>query len=446
MSVLFGLAAGIGIMGLSAVKRTGTRWIDRRIARGSMPRLYPELSDAALCQVFDANEAKALHADPPVYVAALHGADESSASIGRAFSQLLRRDLMLVRGLSAQGSEDTPSDAFTGPDAIGDLSERNDWFVGGEARANHGKLQVSIWAARRDERHAPLTCESDDPSALLREVVLHVAKKLGGRMTPLSEEGLRHGRPASLETLRRAGDILNASLQRRARGTSSDDDLEIEARALDLLGDEPQLSILAPCLSNERLGDTLKLYQHDPFNAALCFSLSAKVWRDRGFERDAAQFVRRGLELCPSHGKLNMIAPLSAFDPSTMGHHAELGYLKLPGNSFAAGNYAYWLTTHARDHRRVIEIARAAIDLSPADPANYEHLIGAYEALSDFERALEVARELLGWFEPKLHPRTRYCLYQNPVMKQRIESGQHDPAESLRSHIRALEQRAKPQA
>jgi hypothetical protein len=252
---------------------------------------------------------------------------------------------------------------------------------------------------------------------------------------------LATGHPQTHAQLVRIGEVLTLASERRAHGIDHEGDLEVEARALELLAEAPSLSVLAPCLSDDRLGDLLRLYEHDPFDAALCFRLYCALWRDVGFQRDAFQFVRRALTLCPAHGKANMVAPHAALRPEQMGHHSELAFRLLPDNSFALSNYALWLITHAKDHHKVAEVARAGIDLAPHDPANYERLIDAYEALGDIERALEVAGELMGWLEPELHPRTRYCLYQNPSLRQRIEKGSYDPAQTLRQRIDQLEKK-----
>jgi tetratricopeptide (TPR) repeat protein len=448
MSLLISFSVGVGIVLLSSMLRrairTGSSFVDRLLVSGRTPELYPDLDDQALCRVFDAQAARSLAQVPRVMVVPLAGENTESAAAGMGLAEILRRDLMLVRGLSVLGREDGRAQCYTHHEEVEPRSCREQWVVGGTTSLVGKQLRVNLWGVL-GARHFTLTVEGDDVSQVLRHAVHGLAQELGGHIDAAAELGLRHGRPPSLEALVRLGEVFILARERKLEGFSARDELEVEAQALDVLYDAPDLSVLGELLGEHRLASMYALYQRDPYNVGLCFHLYCQLWNGQGFQRQAFQFVRRALELSPAHGKCNMVAPHAAIAPKQMGHHSELGYRLLPTNSFAASNYAGWLATHTNDRAQVIAVARAAVDLVPSDPANYERLIDAYEALRDFDRALEVAQELLGWFEPEIHPRTRYCLEQNPVVKTELSRGTFDPAAELKRRIERLEaSRARP--
>jgi hypothetical protein len=438
MSVLIALGAMSALVALVSVLRGWSRELDRRHAQGRCPALYPALDDEALCRIFAAATARELADATRVVVVPLAGADEPSVHAGLAFARLLRRDLCLLHGLSPRDSADTRSTPYESADAVDARERRGQWVVGGNATLSGQRLSLALWGVR-DEHRFYFTLEGDIIHTLLSAALQRLARELGTEVQASAAHAIERGHPPSLAALLRLGAVFALAARRIQKGASSHRDLEVEAQALDLLTDFPALSVLGELLGPSRLADLYRLYDQDPHNAGLCFHIYCQLWRGDGYQREAFQFVRRALELCPAHGKANMVAPHAAFEPARMGQHSELAYRLLPDNSFAASNYAGWLARHEKAHEQVIPVARAAIDLSPADPASYERLMDAYEALRDYERAHEVGKELLGWLEPRIHPRTRYCLDQNPVTRARLARGEYDPAANLKTRLARLQ-------
>lgn len=193
---------------------------------------------------------------------------------------------------------------------------------------------------------------------------------------------------------------------------------------------EPTFALPAHALSEtpEDLDLWLLAYEADSHDAQLCFGIFCEVWDARGPQPEALQFLRRALELSPGHGKSHMTFPHAAKNPKLLGHHSRLEFLLLPGSSFAATNYALWLARHDPKSPRREAVIRDGIERDPRDPGGYYPLIDLLEKQGRISEASATVKDLMRLFEPIFDPRARYCLEQNPIQKQQLESGQYDPA------------------
>jgi hypothetical protein len=180
----------------------------------------------------------------------------------------------------------------------------------------------------------------------------------------------------------------------------------------------------------------------DPNDAQLLFDAFCVTWTSKREQPEAMQLVRRAIELAPGHGKAHMCCPHAAHPNADMRFHAELGYRLLPGNPFAANNLVLYLQRHGRGNARAIEIAEEGIRGDPKDPGNYMRLVELYERRGEFAKALENAQVLAQLYGPPMDPRTRYCLEQNPRLRDRLRANRVDMAAGIRSRIAGLEIRA----
>ena len=91
-----------------------------------------------------------------------------------------------------------------------------------------------------------------------------------------------------------------------------------------------------------------------------------------------------------------------------------------------------------------MRLSQEAISLDRHDPGSYHRMINALMKLREYDIAMNAAESLLRLFEPKMHPRTRYCLEQNPQIRKALRSGKYDPAAEARqiiARVRAASQR-----
>lgn len=400
-----------------------------------VPRLYPDLDTVELARLIDEDQFDDVLNFPLVYVLPL-APDETSAPLGVGLARLLIRALMLVPDLSVHGPEDTP---LVPVDAIETLQPRTA-YVGGEAQRS-AKLVSATFAIRHPE-HDPKTLTI--PALPLADFVVQaageLAVELGGHPTSAVRDAWRAGLPRSLDSLETLGELvleLDPHVHSRA----------LERRALLLADAEPSFALPYHLLDGAKNREhLLRAFERDPHDAQLCFEIFCALWKSNGkAQPEAVQFIRRALELSPGHGKAHMCAPHAA--PRNAGLdlllHSELGYLLLPGNSFAANNYILALQRAGRPASEIVALVRKSIALDPKDPSGYERAVETFQSAGDLAAALDVARELVRLYEV-MSPRTEYCIRQNPRRAARYASGESSPLDEARALVRKLEKAARP--
>jgi tetratricopeptide (TPR) repeat protein len=438
-ALVFGIVFGGLIMLVGWLRRASSRRIDRAFAEARVPELYATLGDSALHGWLGEADRRRLAAAIRVRVARLHADDAADAEAAWALTQILLRDLALVPGLSLRAAEEWRAEAPRELTQVDTTREADAWTVGGTLVLREQRLSLSLWGVRGSTNQLQLgPFEGDDVTQLCTQVRASLARALGVAEAGREEQAFARGRPRSLAGLRRAGALLQRAEAGQGTQPFGGVDLELEAHAVALLAEEPSLSILAGLLGPHRSADLLRLYEQDPHSVELCRVLAGQLQERAGFQREAFQFVRRALELSPADARSHLLAARSHEMATGAGLHAQLAHELAPRDSVAAALYARFLMVHAKDFRRAASIARAAIDLTPADPRSYYCLIDAHASLSDFERALEVGRELMGWLEP-LHPRARAYLADDPQLRTRLEEGLYHPAGSLRGVLEGIE-------
>ena len=206
-----------------------------------------------------------------------------------------------------------------------------------------------------------------------------------------------------------------------------------------LLRSEPQCALMIDLLDDEVpncRAIKLAAIKGDPYYAQQYFTMFTHIWVGEGPQPSAMQYLRRGIELSPGHGKAHMCAPHAAPENVNMLRHSELGYRLLPGNSFAITNYINNLYFAGYGVDRLLPLARESIDLAPKDPNTLQSMVSIFLQLGEERAALKLANELLVLYE-EMHPRTMECLRQNPKQIERLEQG-YDPAAEIRQLIAEL--------
>jgi TolB-like protein len=398
-----------------------------------LPRLYPRLDSQALSSFLTEAEHARIHGLTRVRVMPLfsEAGTQGEVFFGMGLSRLLLRDLMLVRGLSVRGPEDTPTASYEEVNA--DPSHlMEEALVTGRVKLGGRRFRVDLELWSSQGEGAVRTVESESFEEFLRCVSTGVAQTLGGAVSPEALKAWHLGRPSTAASLIRFGEL---SL---ARPCQPEDVLAL--RALDpgfvlpvyLLEDE------AP----ERLQHLLSALEADPYDPQLHFMLFCSTWNGAGEQPEAMQFIRRALELSPGHGKAHMCAPHAASPKADMLRHAELGYSLLPGNSFAISNYinALLRSGTAGSVERVLELSREIIALDPQSPDGYLQAVHILRRAGRPREALCFAQELQELYGPPMDPRTRYCLEQNPQVRDRLRAGTLDPVRELAELIAQLRQ------
>ncbi len=398
-----------------------------------LPRLYPALDSRALSAFLTEAEHARVQALTRVRVMPLFSdaATQGEIFFGMGLSRLLLRDLMLVRGLSVRGPEDTPAASYEEVNA--DPSHlMEEALVTGRVRLSGRRFRVDLELWSSQGEGAVRTVESENFEEFLLRVSTGVAQTLGGSVSPETLRAWHLGRPASPGNLIRFGEL---SLSRPCQ---LEDVLAL--RALD-----PAFVLPVYLLEDdapERLTHLLSALVADPYDPQLHFMLFCSTWSGVGEQPEAMQFIRRAIELSPGHGKAHMCAPHAASPKVDMLRHAELGYSLLPGNSFAISNYinALLRSGTAGSVERVLELSREIIAMDPKSPDGYLQAVHILRRAGRPREALSFAEELQALYGPPMDPRTRYCLEQNPQVRDGLRAGTLDPVRELAELITRLRQ------
>ncbi len=395
-----------------------------------VPRLYPKLDSRALSAFLTEAEAARIRSLKRVRVMPLFS--ESSSPRERAFgtglSRLLVRDLMLVRGLSVRGPEDVPLASYE--EVSADPSHMmEEALVTGRVKLGRGfRVDLELWSSQGEGtvRTVEVARFEDFP----RSVATVVAQVLGGTLSPETLRAWHFGRPANMGNLIRFGELC------LSRPCLTDD-------VLALRNEDPAFVLPVALLEDdapERRVHLLRAWEADPYDAQLYFLLFCSAWSGEGEQPEAMQFIRRALELSPGHGKAHMCAPHAASRRADMLRHAELGYALLPGNSFAISDYINALLRSGAEHsvERVLELSLEIIAMDPKSPDGYQQAIHVLRHARRPREALVFAEALQALYGPPMDPRTRYCLEQNPQVRDALASGTLDPAKELATLIAAL--------
>jgi hypothetical protein len=306
-------------------------------------------------------------------------------------------------------------------------------FVTGVADRGEDEFSLEVELHRAGQPVESARVRHADFQTFLRKCSAAVAGLLNGDVDDGIARMWAAAQPLGPKSLVRLGKI---QIEFERRQTA-----ERGRAARTLLADDPDFVTAMWCIDEELPGarqhflDGLK---RDPFNAQLCFTTFCAVWTSTGPQPEAFQFCRKAIELSPGHGKAHMCAPHAARDPVALLRHSELGYLLLPGNSFAVNNYTLALTRANAPAERRIELAVEGIRTDPCDPSNYLRLIELSTGAGDHATALRTAEQLQKLYEPKMNERALYCLRQNPARAKLIDSGRYDPAAENRKRIAQL--------
>jgi hypothetical protein len=431
--IAFGLpACPLSLMFFDRLLKRQPRW------PADVPRLYPTLDDRELCSFLTREEHARISKLPMVAVLPFFARQTSAGDMafGAALSRLVLRDLMLVREISVRGPEDTPRCGREDACALHGTEDKRTTWITGTASASAGKFTADLTLLPPgNTRQEVLRIEGSELSPFVAKCAAAIAKRLGGAVKAEISEMWRHGRPTSLFELSRLGQLLQL-----------DQGVPKASRvAVEVLAKNPALGIACDFIEGDHVPNyrtlLLESVRHDPYYAQNYFSLFCAVWDSTGPAPHAVQFLRRAIELSPGHGKAHMCAPHAATPGVNMLPHSDLGYRLLPGNPFAISNYITNLLQAGKPIAQVLPLAYQGIEADPCDPGNYYRLMGMLEEIGEYQSAIEVALSLLKLYEPEMNDRAWYCLQQNPRMKQRLLSGKFDPAESLHSEIRRLQER-----
>lgn len=405
-----------------------------------LPRLYPQLDSRGLSTWLTAAEHARLRGVVRVRVLPLFSEQSrpEEVALGVGLARLLVRDLMLVRELSVRSPEDTP--LVSQEEAQRNPREHlvEERLVTGQVRLRPGRYRVELELWSRTGVGEVRHVEGRTLEGLLQRVPAAVTEGLGGRVTAELQRGWQLGRPGHMASLVRLGELCLVRSPVSA--------------VLALRSADPGFALPAHLLeegSPEHVQHLLGARAADPYDAHLHFLLFCATWRGRGEQPEALQFIRRTLELSPGHGKAHMCAPHAASPQVDMLAHAELAYRLLPGNSFAISNYIHALLRTGRPEgqvERVLELAREIIALDPKSPEGYLQAIHILRRVERAAEALEYAERLQALYGPPMDPRTRYCLEQNPQVREALRSGKLDPVRDLAGLVERLRAQARRRA
>ncbi|MCA8996462.1 MAG: hypothetical protein KDA80_05750 [Planctomycetaceae bacterium] len=403
-----------------------------------VPRLYPKLSDIEIADYLTKERYLRIKNLPTAYILPFFGEESPSEvkQFGTGLSRLMIRNLMLLPDVSIHGYEDTPE---FGVDALPRLSEvmSSAFLVGG--KAGHGNqgfaLKFQVYHEGREILRDSVRI--GDFHAFLRDCTVAIGNALGSKLKPIVADAWEVGQPSQPFSLKEYGRIVT---------TIPGPSRERSKAAATLLKKDP--AFVVPVWSvDSGLPASRQIYfdalERDPYNAQLCFETFCMVWNSRGSQPEALQYCRRAIDLSPGHGKAHMCFPHAAPDPAQLWRHSELGYLLLPGNSFAVSNYMVALMRAKRPVRDMIMIAKMAITSDPENPSPFQVAIAHCIEMKAYREALMMAENLQILFEPYMSERTRYCLRQNPERVRQMDSGEYDPATENRKLIKELRELAR---
>lgn len=401
-----------------------------------VPRLYPKLDSRALSAFLTEAESARVRSLKRVRVLPLFSESGSvrERAFGMGLSRLLTRDLMLVRDLSVRGPEDIPLASYEEVNA--DPSHlMEEALVTGRVKLGSKGFRVDLELWSRQGEGMVRTVAAAGFEDFLRGVSTVVAQALGGTLSPEVLRAWHFGRPANPGNLIRYGELC------LSRPCPTDDVLALRAGDPGFVLPVSLLEDDAP----ERRAHLLRAWEADPYDAQLHFLLFCSTWSGEGEQPEAMQFIRRALELSPGLGKAHMCAPHAASPRVDMQRHAELGYALLPGNSFAISNYINALLRSGAEHsvERVLGLSREIIAMDPKSPEGYLQAIHVLRNARRPREALAFAEELKVLYGPPMDPRTRYCLEQNPQVRDALSSGTLDPVKELAGLIATLRRDAR---
>jgi hypothetical protein len=408
-----------------------------------MPRLYPGLSADDFYCFFsepEARSARVFHRTMVLPLVPAGDRDERSYAVGYATQQYLIRNLQMLPTWSVAGPDDTPDLPRERHEhyAATALPVRRHSVIGGRAWLEGS--QTFRFAGEIYQRHGAgrLTCstQADSFRGLLRDVGRRVCELLEQPVPPVLETPWAAAVPERVEELLSYGDIVSRTL----RGQ------DMSGPALALLDRAPRISLAARCVHPDHpraLEALLEAYRVDDHSAQICFELFCLIWK-RDTHEVTAQWPRRAIEIAPEHGKAHMVMPHAMprrYEEDRL-RHSELGYLLLPGNTFAVSNYANNLVRAGRDPSVLVRLYHEGLAHDPENARNYGPLIDYYASTRQYARALELAERLAALYGPGMSDRTRYCLEQSPVTKELLRSGRYDPLAELRSWLEDLRRQA----
>ncbi len=397
-----------------------------------VPQLYPQLESAALSNFLSEEEYQRMLGFPIVMALplALDESTEREMLAGIGLSRILIRDLSLATNISVRGPEDTPLIPLSAIAEDADFLKRQ-ITIGGRV-VEGGSTLSGEFELRFPEGRRPMTLTvSQAPLAeFLMRAVGDLLEALEATLPDEIEEMLRKGRPANVDSLVRFGTLCveeNAMAKSEGAIALCRDDAEF-VLPLHLIDDE------------DPRGKSFYLegLTEDPFDSQLCFLLFASLWESRGHQPEAAQFLRRALELSPGHGKAHMYLSEVAHDEAPRLLHAELGYRLLPGNPFAVDAYIRRLRETEGRADQIMDLAIESLEAEPEDPLNYERVIAALLEIGDARNALRIAEQLQALYEPEMNERTRHFLQQHPSTCDRLRSGDWNPAVENQARIDEL--------
>ncbi len=403
----------------------------------NVPRFYPQLDGGQLSQFLDYAEYQRICALPQICILpfASQNSREKDVLLGIGLAKLMIRDLMLVRNLSTRGPEDSPESYLESVPQLREQKERT-VFISGETFAGNGSYRVELqfFSQARSVPYATVVHENDFPTFVLR-LAETIARTCTGEVSENTRQMWRYGRPSSALALMAIGEAC-ATYSKGEEGRS---------RSLwDLYQREPNLVIALHDL-DEEMPQMKQVYleamRRDPYDAQLCFLTFLAFWESRGPQPEAMQFCRRAIELSPGHGKAHMCAPHAADRSVNMILHSDLGYRLLPGNTFAINNYILSLREIQAPPQQILALAQEGINADPYNPGSYDRMIDLCMELGDFRTALGTAERLQTLLAPQIHPRTLYCLQQNPQRAALLRSGEYNPALENQKIIWQLRQR-----
>lgn len=400
-----------------------------------VPKLYPDLGPAELCDYLSEDEYQRIKTIPRVVICSFASSENDSKSdylFGVGLSRLLIRNLMLVREFSVLG----PGDSYKVPyEQIREHLEagnetRSNVFVLGKFQYDDGfQLNFEFW------KKGKLLGESKVQATEFHEFLLKcsnkIAKSLRGKVDKALVKKWRASLPAVPESLVHLGELILAY-------DADEGDAKNNA-IVDYASKDPNFGLLwTEAEGDNKLRSLLHAFELDPYDAHTCFGLFIAIWKSNGeYEPEAVQFLRRAIELSPGHGKAHMCSPHAAHRDSIpkMIKHSELGYLLLRGNSFAINNYINNLIAKGGAEDLVIKLCREGILVDPDSPGCHNRLIDQLVGAKKFREALEAAKVVQRLYEPEMNPRALYSLKQNPRMAELIESEQYDPRKANQDFI-----------
>ena len=407
----------------------------------ALPRLYPNIDSVEFPLFRSTAESEKIKKFPLLMVLPFTdaAANEKELLFGTGFARLLIRNLMLAKNISVTGPEDTHKVGLEELKQHLPRLNNKKILIGGGVELGNQKVTVHLKLMTPTGKEVAKTVTSPDGRTALRQCSEVVCKVMRSEVDDKIRKMWGFGQPVDdfEENVCRLAALQLAY-------DSNPEDPETAHQAYDLLQRAPGMGSACAYIDSDVMPNAKQIcyetLQKDPYDAQLCFTLFLSHWESTGnYEPYAVQFIRKGLELSPAHGKMNMCAP-HAVDSSVrlkMLHHSELGYLLLPGNSFAINNYLSNLSATNAPFESYMKLADEAMDADPHDPGTLERIFYLLRDKKDYQSALSVGM-LLEELYREMHSRTLYCIKQNPQRSKMVEEG-FDFAGDMRGQIEELQ-------